>query len=441
MLQVPVVLLLFASVRASEKTQLTLWLGTGFQTLISGFVLVCSHRWRQSGTPLFVTLYLIGLSWLWVGTRASADWYSQLAQAILLMGAVIGYGRQILKTSGALALRRAHRLADRLAARQDLMADVESCRNVSTVKALRTALQIDASPALALLNHPRVGVRVAALCALEFRHAWRRGQAEMVLQFAQRAQDPAERAAAVLALGNVHDRVLIEGLAEFLNDSAWDVRRAATEALLWNAERRWAWIRPAVRRALGNPSFQNDGPLQPTSQSFTAEVVGDLIAWTAEKGILSARAASTLVIYYGKLLNEHPDAALVEDLRQRLLNVQTPPVLRVELARLLHSNRALERDVLEKLLLPANPAPLRLLAVEAILAEKDHPDLAAVLRDLARLPNREIALATAVVVQRHLGVDLGINLAEALPPLHSRQAADITRRVMKWAAQYEVAVE
>jgi hypothetical protein len=56
------------------------------------------------------------------------------------------------------------------------------------------------------------------------------------------------------------------------------------------------------------------------------------------------------------------------------------------------------------------------------------------LRDLARLPNREIALATADVVQRRLGVDLGLGLGQPLPPVHSRQAAEIVRRVMAWAA-------
>ena len=87
----------------------------------------------------------------------------------------------------------------------------------------------------------------------------------------------------------------------------------------------------------------------------------------------------------------------------------------------------------------ANPAPLRLLAVETLLAERDHPAAPAVLRDLARLPNREIALATAAVVQRRLGVDFGLKLNEPLPALHTRQAAEITRRVMKWAAEYDEA--
>jgi hypothetical protein len=46
-------------------------------------------------------------------------------------------------------------------------------------------------------------------------------------------------------------------------------------------------------------------------------------------------------------------------------------------------------------------------------------------------------LATADVVQRRLGVDLGLGLGQPLPPVQSRQAAEITRRVMHWAAQYD----
>ena len=60
------------------------------------------------------------------------------------------------------------------------------------------------------------------------------------------------------------------------------------------------------------------------------------------------------------------------------------------------------------------------------------------LRDLGRLPNREIALGTADVVQRRLNVDLGIGLGAAaggLPPTNSRQATDIIRRLIAWATQ------
>src|SRR5207253_6934943 len=106
-------------------------------------------------------------------------------------------------------MRRANGLASRLANRQDWPADLLQCRGLPEVKAFRAALAWDAAPALAMLQNPRVEVRVAALAALEFRKDWRPGQAELVMQIAQRAKEPAVRAAAVLALGNLDERPMI----------------------------------------------------------------------------------------------------------------------------------------------------------------------------------------------------------------------------------------
>ena len=39
--------------------------------------------------------------------------------------------------------------------------------------------------------------------------------------------------------------------------------QAATEALLWDTENRWHWMRHAVRAALSDPTLQCDGPLGP----------------------------------------------------------------------------------------------------------------------------------------------------------------------------------
>ena len=48
--------------------------------------------------------------------------------------------------------------------------------------------------------------QIAALAALEFRQNWHSGQPELVLQLALRAEEPQVRAAALTALGNVHER-------------------------------------------------------------------------------------------------------------------------------------------------------------------------------------------------------------------------------------------
>jgi hypothetical protein len=55
------------------------------------------------------------------------------------------------------------------------------------------------------------------------------------------------------------------------------------------------------------------------------------------------------------------------------------------------------------------------------------------LQEVARLPNREISMSTAAIVQKRLGIDLGLPLDQAMPAAYTRQAAEVTRRVMLWA--------
>ena len=98
-------------------------------------------------------------------------------------------------------------------------------------------------------------------------------------------------------------KVFVEALAGFLRDPAWEVRRAAMEALLWDTESRWAWIRHLVRQALSDPIYQGDGPLRHDGQLFTPEAVTDLTAWSEEKGCLGDRAAQTLGRHYSRALS------------------------------------------------------------------------------------------------------------------------------------------
>lgn len=435
----PAALLFIAALRTDDGGNLMLWLGTTFQLLVCLLDALSRQGWRQPVGPSVITMYVIGLGWLWLGTPEQNDWYLHLAKAILLVVPLICFAVQMLFESGAPALRRARRLAERLATRKEWPADLAACRALPEVKALREAIQRDATPALALLANPRPEVQVAALAALEFRKEWRPGQAEMVLMVAQRAREPVVRAAAVAALGNVDDRVLIEALAEFLRDPSWEVRRASAEALLWDSEHRWNWISHAVRRSLSDPACADDGPLRHEGHMLTPEAVADLTAWSAQKGLVGQRASLTLAVHYARALNECPSPELVQEMRRQLGDPHTPAMLRIELGRLLQGGRAwLDRPLLEGLLAAANPAPLRLLAAESLLeAEPGHRDAVAALQHLARLPNRELALATADVVQRRLGVDLGLALGEPLPPPYSRQAAEVTRRIMTWAAQAE----
>ncbi|HTU16624.1 MAG TPA: HEAT repeat domain-containing protein [Gemmataceae bacterium] len=441
LLLLPLTLLLICSIRGTSASPRLLWLGTLFQLLACGLSLFGRQGWREPTAAAIIMLYVIALSWMLLGSIGTEDWFLHLAQSILLVVPLVYFAVQCLMESGAPAMRRARHLAYRLGHRLDWPKDLHDCRLLPEVKALREAVHLDASPALSLLSNPRPEVRVAALSALEFRQNWRPGQPQIVLQLAQHAVEPEVRAAAINALANVNERNLIEGLAEFLHDSSPLVRQTAADALLWNTEQNWPWIRLAVRRALADPVCQDDGPIRHEGELLTAEAVGDLTAWTAEKGVQALRAALTLGCHYHRVLSLALDSALVEQLRGQLADGHTSPLLRLELARVLHTHRELDGELLRRLIDSANPAPLRLIAVEVLLEHGSSVEATAALHELARLPNREIALGIAQVVQRRLGVDLGLPRDRPLPPLHSREAVEVARRVLVWAAHQDEAPE
>jgi len=91
-------------------------------------------------------------------------------------------------------------------------------------------------------------------------------------------------------------------------------------------------------------------------------------------------------------------------------------------------------EVLERMLDSSQPGPLRLLAAEALLQNGEDPRAVDAVREVARLPNREIAIAAAVIVQKWLRVDMGLPLGQPPPPPQSKPGAEVTRRVMQWAA-------
>ncbi len=436
-LLLPAVLLAAGAIRNTGYVALLLGLGALFQFLACGLAFFSRQGWRESVAPAVIMLYVIALGWMLMASVGQDDWFLHTCEAILLVTPLIFFAGQCLRESGAPTLRRARALASQLARRAEWPAGLDACRLLPEVKALREALHVDAGPALELLTHGRPQVRVAALAALEFRQNWRTGQAELVLNAARRALEPEIRAAAVYALANRDDRDLVEGLAEFLYDPSHGVRQAATEALLWNTEHRWPWIRAAVRRTLSDPSCADDGALRHEGRQLTPEAVVDLTAWACEKGLLAMRAALTLGVHYGQALAAGRDPELVARLIKQLTDPHAPAVMRLELARLLQQHHELDADVMRRLLPTSAPAPVRLLAADALLAEGSAPEAVAALYELGRLPNREIALATADVVKRRLGVDFGLPRGAPPPPIHSRMAAEVARRVLAWAAKQD----
>jgi hypothetical protein len=117
-----------------------------------------------------------------------------------------------------------------------------------------------------------------------------------------------------------------------------------------------------------------------------------------------------------------------------MLDNETSPALRVEIAALLREHHLLTADLLDRLTNLDQPAPIRLFAAELMLRINPHdPDGVDVLRGLARQPNRELSVRVAAVLQTVLGWDMGLPESGELPAPNSKEAADITRRVLAWA--------
>jgi HEAT repeat protein len=307
-------------------------------------------------------------------------------------------------------------------------------RDCPHVQALRDGLRDNAAPALPLLAHDDVRIQVAVLTALEFHPNWRKGQVEAVLQRAHYSDEPAVRAAAALALACVTKPRHLQGVLPFLRDPAAEVRRAAAMAVLWDAGPRWPDIRGQVRLALSAPHAAKDGPL-PCSAALPETALNDLVTWSAEAGPVGRRSTMTLVRHCQKAIQE---AGSPEALGRVVALVSDPGVpagLRVELAHRLQQADAFPTDFGSRLLGPAQPTMLRVLAAGAVLSRRGDPRAIEVLREAARQPNREIALAAAAIVQKYLSVDMGLPVGTALPATNSREAADVTRRVLKWATE------
>src|SRR5260370_1444348 len=109
-----------------------------------------------------------------------------------------------------------------------------------------------------------------------------------------------------MAQGSVQQRFLIEALAESFRDADPLVRRGVVEALLWDCERRWPWIRGAVHAAFADLRLQHDGPLTVPGGRFSPAAVNDLIAWAMEAGSLGIRATQTLAMHYNHELSAGP---------------------------------------------------------------------------------------------------------------------------------------
>jgi hypothetical protein len=353
---------------------------------------------------------------------------------VLLLGAVGLVALHDLTRTGAEPLRRANKWSRRIASRRHWPLQIADCRALPEVTGLRDAIRDEAGPALALLSDPRPQVLVAALGALEYRPDWQPGEAELVLKISKEALDPAVRAAGAYALAAVWKADLVEGLCGFLRDPAPEVRHAAAEALLWDGDRRWAFAREGVRGALADPKLAQDGPLFLGTTRLPAAAVADLTSWAADHPPLSRRSIQTLVEQYHRGLADVDRPELVSELATQMLEADTPPGLRIELASLLRDRHLLGPELLDRMTNLDQPGPMRLFAAEVMLtADPNDSDGVDVLRGLARQPNRELAVQIGGILQNVLGVQLGLPPGGMLPAPNSKIAADVARRVLAWA--------
>jgi hypothetical protein len=245
--------------------------------------------------------------------------------------------------------------------------------------------------------------------------------------------EPAVRAAAVLALANVNAPRLLSGLLPFMRDQNAEVRRAAAMAILWDAGRRWNEIRAGVRHALSAPHAAKDGPL-PCSAALSAAALTDLVAWSVEAGPVGKRSTQTLVRHCQKAILEDGSPEAIGRVVALVTDTSIPPQVRVELAHRLQQADAFPPDAASRLLGSSHPTMLRLVAAGAVLSRSPDPRALEVLREAGRQPNREIALAAAAIVQKYLSVDMGLPVGATLPAPNSREAANVARRIAKWAS-------
>ena len=386
------------------------------------------------------SLYLIAVLVLWMTSRHSPGWFIHAAMGTLLGVPLLLFICQEFLFTGRGGLRRARSLVRRLAARTEWPANLEDCKLLPEVKALREAIRDDAEPVMVLFMNPKPEVRIAAMAALEFRTTWKMGQAETVLKAAKYATEPPVRAAAMMALANVDDPDLVSHIAMYLRDATSEVRVAAAQALLWDADRRWSHIRTQLRAALSDYRCRGDGPL-PSAGLLPPQAIADLMMWSGEAGSLGLRSTLTLRSHFQRELNENPTPELVDEICRRIRDGRCPSALRVELAHLLTGSDSVTPELWRSLLEAGQPSALRLLAAGALLQTDAQDQAIETLREVARIPNREMALQVAVIVQRSLRIDMGLPLGGELPEPQSRQATEIARRVLEWAAGNTPVVE
>lgn len=381
-------------------------------------------------------LYLAGFVIAWLAKPQPDHWLTHMTYGLFLIVPLILVALQEILSSGSATVRKVRFLVHELAQRTDWPTTLEETRKLPEALGLRDMLHDDPTPAIALLGHPRVEVQLCALTALQYRPKWKRIHAQILLQTAQSSTQPLIRSSVLTALANVDDTVLINAIVPFLRDPTMEVRRAAAGALLWKPDKRWAAIRHGLRGNLNDPKCSRDGAF-PCLTTLPFQALGDLTVWAGEIGSVGQRSTLTLIEYYRRVVREERSLSFCKHLAGQMLLPNVPSAVRVEIGYLLRDQGQIDRESAEKLLVETQPGPLRIIAADVLLSGGMDSRAIDVLKDIARQPNRELALAAAVVIQKSLRIDLGLPLGEAPPPPSSKQAAEVVRKVMQWAQQHD----
>jgi hypothetical protein len=372
------------------------------------------------------------------GGARESDWYVLFLDGVLPLPALAVASAFVVRQSGAILIQHARRVAHRISTKADWPDDLHACLDLPLVRELREAICFDATPAIQLLSNAKPEVRLCALAAMERRLRFRTGQMERIVALLRKETEPEILAAALRTLFHCHEVRILEAVVEKLQHSSQTVRHAAAEVLLResSSRRRWQYIRTGVHEALGDGSIRDEGSFLPSGQRIHPDAVEDFLAWSAERGVVGIRAANTLAVHFLQLMVEQPQAGTWQ-VRQLAEDVNRPAQLRVALARLLCDRGYADPPLLETLIAPVNPAPLRLVAADALLQGGPHMRSIACLREIGRIPNRELSLVTADVVQRRLGIDMGLAMGQPLPGVSSSRAVEVQRRLMTWASKID----
>jgi hypothetical protein len=409
-------------------------LAAGAAAAFVGGLLFSWHRaaWRPPVSAAIVVLYLVALGWLWAFTWSEPDGFARASRGLFLVVAVGMLVRHDLLRTGVGPRRQAVALCRQIRGRSRWPQEPEAVAVLPEVRALRDATRDDPGPVIELLADRRPEVRAAGFAALRGRPYWRPAEAAAVMAAVRKAEEPGVRVVGVSALTGASDPGTLAALAGYLRDPVPAVREAAAEALLVAGPDHWPVVRELVREAMADPALAADGPLPGASGRLPAVAVCDLTGWAGEGDPLSERSIRTLIDHYAVVLRAGTQPGLATELGRAVIDPNTPPALRVEVAGLLRGLEQIPTELLDRMTDVDQPSPIRLMAAEILLAaDPQNPDAVDVLRGLGRQSNRETAMAVARLLQTYLGMDMG--LPDEQVAANSKAAAEAARAVFQWA--------